>query len=143
MKTTLATVEKTSDKRWCVIDATGQVLGRLAVRIANILRGRNKSVYTPHMDMGDFVVVINADKVRVSGKKEQDKKYMFYSGYQGGERYETVSTMREKKPEFLIRHAVGGMLPKNKLANDMIRKLKIYAGSEHPHSAQNPVMLTK
>ncbi|MDE6431954.1 MAG: 50S ribosomal protein L13 [Opitutales bacterium] len=143
MKTTLATVEKASDKRWCVIDASGQILGRLAVKIANILRGRNKPVYSPHMDMGDFVVVINANKVVLSGKKEQDKKYMFFSGYQGGERYENVATMRAKKPEFLIRHAVSGMLPKNKLANELIRKLKIYAGSEHPHVAQNPVMLTK
>lgn len=143
MKTTLATVEKASDKRWCVVDAEGQVLGRLAVKIANILRGRNKPVYSPHMDLGDFVIVINADKVVLSGKKEQDKKYMFFSGYQGGERYENVATMRAKKPEFIIRHAVSGMLPKNKLANALIRKLKIYRGSEHPHSAQNPVVLTK
>lgn len=139
MKTTLATVEKVSDKRWCVIDADGQILGRLAVKIANILRGRDKPVYAPHMDMGDFVVVVNADKVVLSGKKEQDKKYMFFSGYQGGERYENVATMRSQKPAFIIRHAVSGMLPKNKLSNELIRKLKIYAGSDHPHAAQNPV----
>ncbi len=143
MKTTLATVEKACDKRWCVIDADGEILGRLAVKIANILRGRNKPVYAPHMDTGDFVVVINANKVLLSGKKEQDKKYMFFSGYQGGERYISVEDMRTRRPDFLIRHAVSGMLPKNKLANALIRKLKIYTGSEHPHSAQNPVMLTK
>lgn len=143
MKTTLATVEKACDKRWCVIDANGEILGRLAVKIANILRGRNKPTYSPHMDMGDFVIVINAEKVVLTGKKEQDKKYMFFSGYQGGEKYINVEDMRVKKPVFLVEHAVRGMLPKNKLANALIRKLKVYSGSDHPHAAQNPIKLTK
>lgn len=143
MKTTLASVEKVCDKHWCVVDADGEILGRLAVKIANILRGRNKPVYAPHMDMGDFVIVINANKVILSGKKEQNKKYMFFSGYQGGERYVNVANMRAKNPAFLIRHAVSGMMPKNKLSNSLIRKLKIYSGSEHHHHAQNPVLLTK
>jgi large subunit ribosomal protein L13 len=141
MKTTLATVEKACDKRWCVVDADGQILGRLAVRIANILRGRNKPTYSPHMDMGDFVIVTNAAKVVLSGKKERNKKYMFFSGYQGGESYVNVEAMRAKKPEFIVEHAVRGMLPKNRLADALLRKLKIYAGPQHPHGAQNPVPL--
>jgi large subunit ribosomal protein L13 len=141
MKTTLAAVEKACDKRWYVVDAGGQILGRLAVKIANILRGRNKPTYSPHMDMGDFVVVVNADRVVLSGKKEHDKRYMFFSGYQGGESYVSVEAMRAKKPEFIIEHAVRGMLPKNRLADAMIRKLKVYAGAQHPHAAQNPIPL--
>ncbi len=128
-------------QQWYIIDASGQVLGRLAVKIANILRGRNKPTYTPHVDTGDFIVVINADKVVLTGNKEEQKKYMFYSGYIGNEKYKSVSQMREKKPDFIIHNAVRGMLPKNRLARQMIKKLKIYAGSEHPHSAQQPVTL--
>jgi large subunit ribosomal protein L13 len=143
MNTTLAPVEKACDKRWCVIDADGEILGRLAVRIANILRGRNKPIYTPHMDMGDFVVIINAEKVILSGKKESDKEYMFFSGYQGGESYVSVADVRARKPAFIIEHAVRGMLPRNRLADAMMRKLKVYAGPKHPHEAQNPVVLTK
>jgi large subunit ribosomal protein L13 len=142
MKTTLAAVEKACDKRWYVVDAEGQILGRLAVRVANILRGRGKPTYSPHMDMGDFVIVTNAEKVVLSGQKEQDKKYMFFSGYQGGESYVNVETMRTKKPTFIIEHAVRGMLPKNRLADAMLRKLKVYAGPQHPHEAQNPLPLT-
>ncbi len=120
------------------MDATDQVLGRLAVTIANALRGRNKPIYTPHVDTGDYVIVINADKVKLTGSKEEQKKYMFYSGYMGGEKYRTVADFREKRPEFIITNAVKGMLPKNKLANAMLSKLKVYRGSEHPHEAQQP-----
>jgi len=124
------------------VDATDQVLGRLAVTIANALRGRNKPIYTPHVDTGDYVIVINADKVKLTGSKEEQKKYMFYSGYMGGEKYRTVADFREKRPEFIITNAVKGMLPKNKLANAMLTKLKVYRGSEHPHEAQQPSPLT-
>jgi large subunit ribosomal protein L13 len=143
MKTTLAAVEEACDKRWCVLDANGKILGRLAVRIANILRGRDKPIYAPHMDMGDFVVVVNAEKVVLSGKKEEDKEYMFFSGYQSGDRHVNAATMRAKKPKFIIEHAVRGMLPKNRLADALMRKLKIYCGGRHPHAAQNPIELAE
>ena len=141
MKTTLA---KQADlqKQWYIIDAEGQVLGRLAVKIANILRGRHKPIYTPHLDTGDFVIVINAAKVVVTGKKEEDKQYMFYSGYMGNEKYRNLSDFRAKRPAFIIEHAVKGMLPKNRLARKMLTKLKIYADADHPHEAQNPEVLT-
>lgn len=140
MKTTLA---KPGDhtKKWFIIDAEGQVLGRLSVQIANILRGRHKPTYTPHVDTGDFVVVINADKVVLTGKKETDKEYMSYSGWFGNEKYKTVKYMREHNPAFIIEHAVKGMLPRTKLARHMMSKLKVYAGAEHPHDAQNPEVL--
>ncbi|MGB0259090.1 MAG: 50S ribosomal protein L13, partial [Coraliomargarita sp.] len=109
MKTTFAT-KTDHEKEWFVVDAAGETLGRVAVKIANVLRGRHKATYTPHADTGDFVVVINAEKVKVSGKKNSDKRYMFYSGWMGGEKYITMSDMREKKPEFIIEHAVKGML---------------------------------
>ena len=141
MKTTLARPE-TATHDWKIVDATDQVLGRLAVTIANALRGRNKPIYTPHVDTGDFVIVINAEKVKLTGSKEEQKKYMFYSGYMGGEKYRTVADFREKRPEFIITNAVKGMLPKNKLANAMLTKLKVYRGSEHPHEAQQPSPLT-
>jgi len=141
MKTTLARPE-TATHDWKIVDATDQVLGRLAVTIANALRGRNKPIYTPHVDTGDYVIVINADKVKLTGSKEEQKKYMFYSGYMGGEKYRTVADFREKRPEFIITNAVKGMLPKNKLANAMLTKLKVYRGSEHPHEAQQPSPLT-
>ena len=137
MKTTLATTT-THKKKWLLIDAKGEVLGRLAVKVANILRGRNKPTYTPHADTGDFVVIINADKVKLTGRKENDKRYMFYSGWMGGESYKSVAQMREHKPEFIIEHAVKGMLPRNRLGRQMIKKLKIHAGTEHPYEAQQP-----
>jgi large subunit ribosomal protein L13 len=123
---------------WHLIDADGAVLGRLAVQVANLLRGRNKPVYTPHMDTGDFVVVINADKVRLTGKKESDKQYMTYSGWRGGEKRRTVAQVREKHPEELIHRAVKGMVPKNRLGRQLLTKLKVYKGAAHPHSAQKP-----
>ncbi|MGB0412801.1 MAG: 50S ribosomal protein L13, partial [Coraliomargarita sp.] len=127
MKTTFAT-KTDHEKEWFVVDAAGETLGRVAVKIANVLRGRHKATYTPHADTGDFVVVINAEKVKVSGKKNSDKRYMFYSGWMGGEKYITMSDMREKKPEFIIEHAVKGMLPRNILGRQMIKKLKVVAG---------------
>ena len=139
-KTTLAKEENV--KQWYVIDATDQILGRFAVKIANLLRGRQKPIYTPHVDAGDYVIVTNAEKIRVTGKKQQQKRYMFYTGWRGNEYYRTFADFRETNPAFLIEHAVKGMLPKNRLARQMLKKLKIYAGTEHPHAAQNPSPLT-
>ena len=141
MKTTLAKADEV-ERKWRVVDASEQVLGRLAVKIADALRGRDKPVYTPHVDTGDFVVVVNAEKVKLTGNKEEQKQYMFYSGYMGGEKYRSVADFREKRPEFLITNAVKGMLPKNKLASAMLKKLKVYPGEEHPHEAQQPTPLT-
>ncbi len=140
MKTHLPKVNL-DQRKWHVIDANGAVLGRLAVQVADILRGRNKPVYTPHLDAGDFVVVINAEKVRVTGKKETNKKFMTYSGWKGGERYKSVAQVREKHPEQLITHAVKGMVPKNRLGRVLMTKLKVYKGAEHPHQAQQPAPL--
>lgn len=126
-------------KNWYIIDADNQTLGRLASRIAIILQGKHKTEYKPNIDMGDYVICINASKVKVTGKKEQDKVYTRYTGYPSGLRKTTLKEMREKKPEQIIHHAVKGMLPKGPLGRKMLKKLKVYAGSEHPHKAQNPV----
>jgi len=115
-------------------------LGRLAVKIADALRGKDKPTFTPHLDTGDFVVVINAEKVRLTGKKETDKTYMTYSGWKGGEKYRTVEQIRAQHPERLIVHAVKGMIPKNRLGRRLLTKLKVYAGPTHPHAAQQPVV---
>jgi len=128
-------------RKWHVIDADGAVLGRLAAQVADILRGKNKPIYTPHMDAGDFVVVINAEKVRVTGKKETEKEFMSYSGWKGGEKYKTVEQVRATQPEKLILHAVKGMIPKNRLGDALLTKLKVYAGTKHPHAAQLPDLL--
>jgi large subunit ribosomal protein L13 len=128
-------------RKWRVIDAEGAIVGRLAVQIANVLRGRDKAIYTPHLDTGDFVVVVNAEKVKLSGNKEEDKAYMFYSGWRGGESYRKFKNLRQTKPEWIIWHAVKGMLPKNRMGKKLITKLKIYAGPSHPHTAQNPSVL--
>lgn len=128
-------------RKWHVIDAKGAVLGRLAVQIADILRGKNKPIFTPHLDAGDFVVVINAEKVRLTGKKETDKKYMSYSGWKGGEKFRSVAQVRANHPERLITHAVKGMIPKNRLGRVLLTKLKVYKGPEHPHTAQKPAPL--
>lgn len=125
-------------RKWHLIDADGAVLGRLAVQVANLLRGRNKPVFTPHMDAGDFVVVINAEKVRLTGKKETNKQYMTYSGWRGGEKRRNAATVRAKHPEDLIHHAVKGMVPKNRLGRHLLTKLKVYKGAVHPHAAQKP-----
>lgn len=137
MKTHLPKVNL-DQRKWHVIDANGAVLGRLAVQIADMLRGKDKPVYTPHLDAGDFVVVINAEKVRVTGKKETEKKYMSYSGWKGGEKYRSVATVRAQAPEKLITHAVKGMVPKNRLGRVLMTKLKVYRGDQHPHAAQQP-----
>ena len=141
MKTYLPKVNL-DERKWHVIDADGVVLGRLAAQVADILRGKNKPVYTPHLDAGDFVVVVNAEKVRVTGRKETEKKYMSYSGWRGGEKYRTVADVRARKPEQLIHHAVKGMIPKNRLGRVLLTKLKVYKGPEHPHAAQQPAVLT-
>ncbi|MEY2408542.1 MAG: large subunit ribosomal protein [Verrucomicrobiota bacterium] len=140
MKTFLPKVNL-DNRQWHVIDADGAVLGRLAVQVANLLRGRHKPVYTAHLDAGDFVVVINAEKIRVSGNKETQKVYMSYSGWKGGERRRTVAEVRSKRPEDLIHHAVKGMVPKNRLGRVLLTKLKVYKGPSHPHSAQQPAGL--
>src|SRR6059058_4249870 len=132
---------KLDQRKWHVINADGAVLGRLAVQVADVLRGKNKPIFTAHMDAGDFVVVINAEKVIVTGKKETQKKFMSYSGWKGGERYRSVEQVRAKTPEKLITHAVRGMVPKNRLGRVLMTKLKVYKGSDHPHSAQKPAKL--
>lgn len=138
MKTTLPNKQTRPQPKWYVVDAKDQVLGRLAVKIAAILRGRHRALYTPHVDTGDFVVVINANQVALTGKKEEQKTYMFFSGFPGGESYSKFTDERKKNPEFVIHHAVKGMLPKNRLARTLMTKLKVYGGSDHPHAAQNP-----
>lgn len=141
MKTYLPKINL-DQRKWHVVDADGAVLGRLAVQVADILRGKNKPIYTPHLDAGDFVVVINAEKVRLTGNKEAAKKYMTYSGWKGGEKYTPVSVVREKHPERIIMHAVKGMIPKNRLGRVLLTKLKVFKGAEHPHAAQQPAPLT-
>ncbi|HMD60450.1 MAG TPA: 50S ribosomal protein L13 [Opitutaceae bacterium] len=140
MKTILAKKE-TVQPKWYLIDAEGQVLGRLAVKLANIIRGRNKPIYTAHVDTGDYVVVINAEKVVLTGRKDERNEYMAFSGFVGGERYRSLRLMREKRPEFVIMHAVKGMLPKNRLAAKMLTKLRVFAGPKHKHEANNPVKI--
>ncbi|MFP4129735.1 MAG: 50S ribosomal protein L13 [Halorhodospira sp.] len=123
---------------WYLVDATDKTLGRLASEIARRLRGKHKPAFTPHVDAGDYIVVINADKIRLTGKKEQDKQYVWHSGYPGGIKSRNVAEVRARHPERLIEHAVRGMLPKNRLGRSMLKKLKVYAGSEHRHHAQQP-----
>ena len=125
-------------RKWWLIDAKDQVLGRVAVKAANLLRGKEKSVFTPHVDTGDFVIVVNADKVRVTGKKEEQKTFMSFSGYVGGHKSENVRARRMRHPEFLIERAVRGMIPHNRLGRSVYRKLKVYRGEDHPHAAQQP-----
>ncbi len=129
---------QTVQPQWFVIDATDLVVGRLAVHLANILRGKHKPQYTPHCDTGDFVVVVNAEKVAVTGKKLDDKRYYRHSGYPGGLRSRSLREQLDRRPEEVIRMAVKGMLPRNRLGRAQLRKLKIYAGPEHPHAAQTP-----
>ncbi|RVU54332.1 50S ribosomal protein L13 [Anaerosphaera multitolerans] len=126
------------DRKWYVIDAEGKVLGRLATEVANILRGKNKPIYTPHVDTGDFVVIINADKVKLTGNKWNNKVHAYHTGYPGGRKEIPYYQLREKNPERVIEYAVKGMLPKNRLGRKMYTKLKVYAGAEHPHEAQKP-----
>lgn len=123
---------------WYVVDAAGQTAGRLFTRIASVLRGKHKPSYTPHVDTGDYVIVLNAEKIRFTGNKVQKKEYQRYSGYPGGRRTETVARVLNRKPEFVVEHGVKGMLPKNKLGRAMYKKLFVYAGDQHPHQAQKP-----
>lgn len=141
MKTFSAKAEDV-DRKWYVIDAADQILGDVAVHAAGLLRGKNKPIFTPHVDTGDFVVVINADKVRLSGRKEEQKIYHRYSGYVGGHHQDTPRTLRERAPERLIEFAVKGMVPRNRLGRQILKKLKVYAGTEHPHEAQAPETYT-
>ena len=126
------------DKKWYVVDADGKTLGRLATAIADALRGKRKPTFTPHVDTGDFVIVVNAEKVQVTGRKAEQKEYDTYSGYPSGRKVRTYEQVMAKHPERIIEHAVRGMLPRNRLGRAMFRKLKVYAGPDHPHEAQKP-----
>jgi len=131
-----------ADQKWYLVNAEGQTLGRMASKIARIIRGKNKPIFTPNTDTGDFVVVINAEKVRLTGKREQLKDYKRHSGYPGGQKITSFQEMLNKKPEFVVEKAVKGMLPKTRLGNQLIKKLKVYAGDKHPHSAQKPELIS-
>lgn len=133
--------EKSITRKWFVVDATDAVVGRLATRIASILRGKHKPTFVPHLDQGDFVVVLNAEKARFTGKKESDKKYWRYTGFPGGARSRTPEAQRESAPERIMYAAIKGMVPKGPLGRQMLTKLKVYVGSEHPHAAQQPQIL--
>ncbi len=141
MKTFSAKAEDI-DREWYVIDAADQILGQVAEKAACLLRGKGKPIFTPHVDTGDFVVVINADKVRLSGRKEQQKIYHRYSGYVGGHHQDTPETLRQKAPERLVEFAVKGMIPRNRLGRQIAKKLKVYPSAEHPHEAQNPTAIS-
>lgn len=138
MRTTFMANSGNITRKWYVVDAEGKTLGRLAAGVAEILRGKNKVTFTPHVDTGDYVIVINADKVVLTGKKEQTKVYFHYTGYVGGDRYMKAGDALQQKPVWVVEHAIRGMLPKNKLGDQMFRKLRVYAGAEHPHAAQQP-----
>ena len=129
------------ERKWYVVDAEGQVLGRMAAEIARVLRGKHKPQFTPHIDTGDFIVVTNAEKVALSGKKVEDKTYFSHSHYPGGVKIDSVKELLKKKPEKIVEHAVWGMLPHNNLGRQLFRKLKVYAGPEHPHASQMPAEL--
>ena len=141
MKTTFMANPATVERKWYVVDAEGKTLGRLAAEVAKVLRGKNKPTFTPHVDTGDHVIVLNADKVVLTGKKLTDKTYFRHSGYPGGTTFTTAGKMLETRPERVVEMAVKGMLPKNSLGRKMFTKLKVYAGAEHPHAAQMPEVL--
>jgi large subunit ribosomal protein L13 len=127
------------ERKWYIVDAKDRSLGRVAVTVANLLRGKGKTIFTPHIDTGDFVVVINAEKVRLTGKKEVQKKFTSFSLYVGGHKSETAGRRRDRRPELLIEHAVKGMIPHNRLGRALYTKLKVYKGEQHPHEAQQPI----
>jgi large subunit ribosomal protein L13 len=129
-------------QKWFIVDANGLVLGRLATKIAEVLRGKHKPMWAPHMDCGDFIVVVNADKVRITGRKMLQKRYVHHTGYPGGLRHTPIARVMQDRPEFILKHAVRGMLPHNRLGRQMLKKLKIYTAPEHPHSAQQPEPLS-
>lgn len=135
---------KTEDagRKWYIVDAKDQVLGRMAARVASVIRGKHKAIFTPNMDTGDFVIVINADKVIMTGKRELQKTYFKHSGYPGSGKHVSYEEVMEKKPEMIVQNAVRGMLPKNRLGRQLIKKLKIYTGETHPHEAQKPEVLS-
>ena len=135
---TISANNKTVERKWHVIDAENQIVGRLATTIANLIRGKHKASFTPHANTGDKVIVINADKIRFTGKKMDDKVYLHYTGYPGGQRATTPAKLMVKKPTEVLKLAVYGMLPSNKLRDEFLKNLFLYAGSEHPHAAQNP-----
>jgi large subunit ribosomal protein L13 len=128
----------TATKEWYIVDAEGQTLGRFASKVANILRGKHKPSFTPHSDCGDNVIIINAEKIRFTGNKLNEKEYVFFSGYPGGQRWESAKSLLERRPTYVVEHAIDGMLPNNKLGREIFRNLYVYAGSEHPHAAQQP-----
>lgn len=141
MRTTFIAKPAEIERKWYVVDATDHTLGRLASEVASVLRGKNKPIYTPHCDTGDYVIIINADKIKVTGKKLDQKLYRKHSDYVGGFKETTLRAMMDKKPEEVIKHAVKGMLPKNTLGKDMMKKLFVYAGGDHKHQAQSPEVL--
>mgnify|MGYP001049146126 CR=1 FL=1 len=136
-KTTIVKPDQV-ERGWYIVDASGKTLGRLATRVATVLRGKNNPAYAPFMDSGDFVIVVNADKIHVTGKKREDKKYWRHTGYPGGLKLTSFKEAMEKDPTFAVKHAVKGMLPRNRLGKRLLKKLKVYAGSAHPHEAQMP-----
>lgn len=138
MRTTFMANSGNITRKWYIVDAEGKTLGRLAAGVAEILRGKNKVTFTPHVDTGDYVVIINADKIVLTGNKEQTKVYFHYTGYPGGDRYMKAGDALKQKPVWMVERAIRGMLPKNKLGEQMYRKLKVYAGAEHSHAAQQP-----
>ncbi len=139
---TVSVNKEHANKKWYVVDAEGQILGRLAQEVAQVLRGKRKACYTPHSDCGDNVIIINAEKIILTGKKMTDKVYVHYTGFPGGQRFRTVEEQLVKKPTEVLRHAVRGMLPKTRLGEAIFKNLYVYAGTEHPHAGQNPVQLT-
>lgn len=142
MKTYIARDKEIEEsKRWYIIDAEGQILGRMASKIAHILRGKNKPIYSPHQDVGDYIVVVNAEKIKLTGKKMEQKTYFRHSGYPGGVTQTPVALMLQRHPERVVEYAVKRMMPKNALGRNMFKKLKVYAGSDHPHNAQQPQTL--
>ncbi|MHB8578491.1 MAG: 50S ribosomal protein L13 [Ignavibacteriaceae bacterium] len=133
---------KDADRKWYIIDAKDQVLGRLATKVARVIRGKEKTTFSPNADTGDFVVVINANQIKITGKREMLKNYFHYSGYPGGLKIRSYAELMAKKPEFVIESAVKGMLPKNRLGNKLIKKLKVYSDANHPHQAQKPEVIS-
>ena len=134
--------EASVQRKWYVVDGTNQTVGRMCAKIATVLRGKNKAYYTPHVDCGDYVIVTNADKIVFTGNKTEEKEYLTYSGYPGGQKSASPKDLLKRKPELIIEHAIKGMLPKNRLGRKMYKKLFVYAGAEHPHTAQKPEELT-
>lgn len=138
---TVSANKQTVDKKWYLVDAEAEIVGRLAAQVAHILRGKHKPSYTPHVDCGDHVIIINADKIRFTGKKMRDKEYFFYSGHPGGKRLVAAKDLLRRRPIYIVEKAIKGMLPKNSLGREVFRSLHVYAGAKHPHQAQQPVTL--